>query len=302
MSKAETGYFARAMPSIDRDTCTGCGLCATVCGGEPLVLKDKRVEIDPSAAMGCLGCGQCAAICPTGSITVTGRELSPGDIFELPSKSLKASPQQLEALLLPRRSIRHFKEEDVPKELVDKIISISSSAPMGIPPSQVGIVVFNGRDKVKGLSEDVVASMNRIMKIMTPTMLALYRPFIKKEDYEGLKEFILPLGRAIERERARGRDPILYGAPVALLFHRSPYAEAADPSIAATYAMIAAESFGLGTCMIGLVGVFMERDKKLMKKYGIPRGNKPGIVLLIGKPKVSFKRGIRRRFDSVSYA
>ncbi len=302
MPRAGKGYFERAVPSINQETCTQCGLCATVCGGEPLVLRDKRVQIDPNAALGCLGCGQCAAVCPTGSITVNGRTLSPKDIVDLPTQSAKATPEQLEALLLPRRSIRHFRNEEVPRALVERIVSLAAEAPMGIPPSQVGIVIFQGRDKVKAFSDEVVRSLGRTMRMLNPATLALFRPFISRADYQGLKEFVLPLGKAIEREQEQGRDPVLYGAPVAMLFHRSPYAEPADPAIAATYAMLAAESFGLGTCMIGLVGAFMERDKKLLKKYGIPKGNRLGLVLLIGHPAVHFKRGIRRRFDSVAFA
>src|SRR5512137_2630238 len=103
MPKVDKGYFERATPSINRETCTGCGLCTTVCGGEPLVLREKQVEIDPNASLGCLGCGQCMAICPTGSITINGRNLSPSDMFDLPLESAQATSQQLEALLMPRR-------------------------------------------------------------------------------------------------------------------------------------------------------------------------------------------------------
>src|SRR5512137_932964 len=136
MPKADKGYFARATPTVDRKTCTDCGLCAKVCGGEPLVLREKKVEIDPNASLGCLGCGQCMAVCPTGSITINGRNLSPRDMFDLPRESAMATPQQLEALLTRRRSIRHFRKEEVSRELVDRILDMSTAAPMGIPPSQ----------------------------------------------------------------------------------------------------------------------------------------------------------------------
>lgn len=302
MSKKAKGFYARAVPSINRETCTDCGLCTGVCGGEPLVLRGDRVEIDSEAVMGCLGCGQCVAICPNGSITVSGRGLSPGDVIDLPPRSSKATADQLEALLLPRRSIRHYKDQEVSRELVDRIISVATTAPMGIPPSQVGIVVFHGRAKVKAFSDDVLTSIRRMMKMMTPVTMAFFRPFIKKADYEAYKEFLMPLGKVIENEMANGRDALLYGAPVALLFHSSPYADPADSTIAATYAMIAAESLGLGTCLIGMVAPFMGRDKKLMEKYKIPKGDKLNIVLILGSPGVDFKHGIRRRLASVAFA
>ena len=49
----------------------------------------------------------------------------------------------------------------------------------------------------------------------------------------------------------QGVDWFFYDAPLALYFYASPYADPADPLIPATYAMLAGESLGLGTCMLG---------------------------------------------------
>lgn len=240
-------------------------------------------------------------ICPTESIAVNGRNMSPKDILDLPPKSARATAEQLESLLLPRRSMRKYKEKEVDREIVDRIIQIASTAPMGIPPSEVGILVLHGRDKVKEFSSDVMATIERTMKFVNPITMTLFRPFMKKATYEGFKEFVLPIGELMVKESRSGGDFVLYGAPVALLFHCSPYADPADCYIAATYAMIAAESLGLGTCMIGIVAPFLVRDKKLMAKYRIPRNNKPSIALILGYPVISYKHGVRRRFASVSY-
>ncbi|MGQ9588539.1 MAG: nitroreductase family protein [Thermoplasmata archaeon] len=264
-------------------------------------MLEAEFEIDPEPALGCFGCGQCMMTCPTGSITVSGRDLSPKDMLHLPPISSCATADQLESLLLRRRAVRHFRHEDADREAVDRDVLIASTAPMGIPPSQVGIVVLHGRDRVKAFSDDVLVTIERSMKFMNPVMMALARPFMKKAHYESFREFVLPLARIFEKERARGGGPLLYGAPVALLFHCSPYADRADCYIAATYAMIAAESLGLRTCMIGMVAPFLVHDKRLMKKYGVPKGNKPTIVLIMGHPSIDFKWGVRRRFASVSY-
>lgn len=294
-------YFKRASPVIDKDKCNDCGLCAKLCGGQPLLHVDGRVVIDPDSALGCMGCGQCMAICPTGAITVTGRGLSAESVLELPPKESLPSAEQLESLMVSRRSIRNFKQAEVDRKVVDRVLRIASTAPMGIPPSEVGIVVFHGLDKVKGFSEDVRSAMTRMMKMFTPVTMPFFRLFMSKADMESIREFVLPLKRAMDKDKTGEEDQLLYGAPVALLFHRSPYAEPADCHIAATYAMLAAESMGLGTCMIGLVSPFVGRDKKLMRKYGIPKGNEPSLVLLMGHPGVRFKRGLKRDFSSVTY-
>lgn len=301
MGNKNQGYFKRAIPIIDGDKCNNCGMCAKLCGGQPLLLADGKVVIDANSALGCMGCGQCMAICPTGAISVTGRGLSADAIMELPPKGTQTTTEQLESLLVSRRSIRSYKPIEVERNVVDRVLQMASTAPMGIPPSEVGIVVFHGRDRVKAFSDDMQTAITRMMKLFNPVTLLLFRAFMSKAEIESIKEFVVPIKRVMEEDKAKGGDPLLYGAPVALLFHRSPYSEPADSHVAATYAMLAAEAMGLGTCMIGLVSPFLVRDKKLMRKYGIPKGNEPMIVLLMGHPGVRFKKGLRRSFSSVDY-
>ncbi len=55
-----------------------------------------------------------------------------------------------------------------------------------------------------------------------------------------------------------GINYVTYDAPATIYFYGSPYCDYADPIIAATYAMLAAESLGLGTCMIGGIHPFLQ--------------------------------------------
>jgi nitroreductase len=94
----------------------------------------------------------------------------------------------------------------------------------------------------------------------------------------------------------------MYDAPLALYFYGSPYTDPADPIIAATYAMLAAESLGLGTCMLGAIHPFIQSGKaadKFRKKQGIRFKSKEGLFLIIGHAKVKFKQGINRSFANV---
>lgn len=54
---------------LDKDTCIGCGLCATVCPHRIFELQDKKAEIVDFNA--CIECGACAMNCPVKAITVT---------------------------------------------------------------------------------------------------------------------------------------------------------------------------------------------------------------------------------------
>jgi nitroreductase len=102
-------------------------------------------------------------------------------------------------------------------------------------------------------------------------------------------------------EKEKGNDYLLYDAPLAIYFHVSPYADPLDPVIAATYAMISAETLGLGTCMIGTVAYGFKYSKKLKQKYGIPARNQQGIMLIMGYPAIKYQRGIRRSLAQVTY-
>ena len=53
---------------LDRDKCTGCGLCTQVCGHAVFALDGKVVQILEKD--GCMECGACAMNCPVKAVTV----------------------------------------------------------------------------------------------------------------------------------------------------------------------------------------------------------------------------------------
>ncbi|MBI5187116.1 MAG: nitroreductase family protein [Nitrospinae bacterium] len=182
---------------------------------------------------------------------------------------------------------------------IDRVLRAASTAPMGIPPSDVGVVVFHGREKVRAFATDMAEVFGKSRWLGSPAFLAMLRPFMGKAMYEFLKNFVAPLVQLTLECREKGIDSLFYDAPAALLFHQSPYADPADSHIAATYAMIAAESMGLGGCLIGTVAPFMNMNKRVKAKYVAPDGNKAGIVYVLGYPAFHFQKGVRRRFASV---
>lgn len=102
----------------------------------------------------------------------------------------------------------------------------------------------------------------------------------------------------------KGEDMVTYNAPAAIYFYGSPYCDPADPLIAATYAMLAAESLGLGSCMLGAVHPFLQSGsgvRDFRTKYRIRCKSREGLVLIIGYPGVRYHSGIRRTFANVDY-
>ena len=102
----------------------------------------------------------------------------------------------------------------------------------------------------------------------------------------------------------KGENIVTYDAPLALYFYGSPYVDPADPLIAATYAMTAAESLGLGTCMIGGVHPFIQSGKaaeNFRQKYGIRYKSREGLIVIIGYPRVKYHQGLTRTFANIDY-
>lgn len=287
--------------TIDYAVCNACGLCIEVCKGMPLYMENGRVEVDQSILFGCIGCGQCAAVCPKMCITVEGRELHPGDLIKLPPREARASYDQFLGMLQNRRSCRAFKDREVEPEVIQQILDAVATAPMGLPPSEVEVLVLDGFAAVREFAGDMIDVFQAKKWFFSPLMITMMRPFTGKEVADLMRSFMAPLPGFFAGKMAIGEDWLLYGAPLAMYFSAAPTSDPMDFGVAGTYAMLAAESLGLGTCMIGTVGPFMKYKSKINQKYGIPTENNHGIMVIFGYPRIKYTRGIKRTLAKVDY-
>jgi nitroreductase len=244
------------------------------------------------------------AVCPEGAIQVKGRFLSPDDLFTLRDHPGKTDFGSLLQLLESRRSIREFREQPVPGETIALIISAAQTAPMGIPPSDVNLLVMNGKEKVRQFSRDFCSLLDKNRWMVSWWFIAVMSLFYDKKTMLFYRKFMRPLFDIYIDSMNSGTDYVTYDAPVAIYFYGSPYCDPADTVIAATYAMTAAESLGLGTCMLGAIHPFLQNGSaagKFRKKYNIRFKSREGLVLILGYPKVKYDKGIRRTFANVDF-
>jgi ferredoxin len=291
--------------TIITEKCNGCGLCVSVCSDSTLEISDVTVKIsDNNSVFGCIACGHCMAVCPTGAIRINGRTLSPDDVFVLPLLQEAAGYSQLMSLLQRRRSIREFQDRAPDRATIDKIIETARTAPMGLPPSDVNVLVFDSKEKVNAFVSDYSYFLKGMKWFVSGWFLTLMRPFWGKANDEMFRDFIRPLFDVYSPEQLKKQNYVTYDAPLAMYFYGSPYTDPADPIIAATYAMLAGESLGLGTCMLGAIHPFIQsgkKAKKLREKYGIRYPSREGLFVIFGYPKVKYIKGIKRSFASVTF-
>jgi len=179
-------------------------------------------------------------------------------------------------------------------------VKTAAAGPMGIPPWDVGCVCMSGRSRVRELAGEIIRGYEGFLKVFKPWLLTLMRPFVRPATYEQFRYFIRPLAQKYVECWREGRDVLFYDAPAVMVFHHSPYADLADATIACVYAMLAAESLGLGTTIIGAAAPILQRNRALCRRLGIPEGSKPAIALILGYPATQFRRAVKRSLMPVN--
>jgi ferredoxin len=289
--------------SIDVKKCTGCGLCDTVCSDYNFVIENWKARLSDNPMFGCIGCGHCMAVCPKGAINIEGRTLSSGDLFELPQQKNSTTYSQLLTMLQRRRSIREFKDKKVEKDLIDIILAAAVTAPMGIRGSDVIVLVDDSSEKVRAFAEDYCLYLEGMKWFVSDWFLTMMRPFWGKANDELFRGFMKPMFTGFIDSMKKGINLVNYDAPLSMYFYGSPYCDPADPLIAATYAMLAAESLGLGTCMLGAIHPMIQsggKAKKFRQKHDIKYKSREGLFVIFGYPAVKYNKGVKRTFASVT--
>lgn len=291
----------KAEITILTENCTGCGRCVDVCSDRSLTLTDHKASPGTDSIFGCIGCGQCMTVCPTDAIRIHGRFTKPEDVFVLPPNDKTADYEPFLSLLQRRRSVRQFQDKVVDAEIIEKILDAARTAPMGLPPSDVNVLILDSKEKTHAFAKDFCQYLAGMKWFVSNWFLALMRPFWGKANDEMFRGLIKPLFRVYTEGMQQGRNLVNYDAPLAMYFYGSPYCDPADPVIAATYAMIAGESLGLGTCMLGSVHPLIQNGKKAKKfreDHKIKFKSREGLFVIFGYHNLHFNKGIRRTFAS----
>ena len=282
---------------VDRAKCTKCGACLEICPDYLVRDKDGYPVAHPEAFKGCIQCGRCMMKCPSGAIEIKGEDCDATHLRPLPS--VLPDFESVRALLLKRRSIRKFKPDPIPRETIDAILAAAATAPVGLPPSEVKVLVFHGKESVRTFTLELTGEMSRLIRMMNPLVRGLMKLFMRPARYRVIRDFVLPLFKTIVQKHEKGTDRLFYDAPAVLVFYGTELAEEEDVTIAATTAVFAAEALGLGTCFVGPVSHLFNGSAGLKKKYGLLSGEKVVSTLVLGVPNETSLRAFQRNFKAI---
>lgn len=250
---------------INHDLCIGCGKCVKDCVSEKIKLVDGKAQFMYEK---CIQCGHCFAICPVNAVTMTNyesaEEISPVDIMEFDSNKLLLA-------LKSRRTIRQFKNEDIPDEMIKKIIEAGRYCPTGTNAQDFSFTVI--KKSLPRIEKEAVKVFRLAQKTASP--FSKYLRNITIDDNFFFK-----------------------GAPVVIVVSGKGTTSAC---LASSYMELMAESMGLGVLYSGFLVGASKLSHKISTMLGTKKGHSPVTALVIGWPDVEYKRIPPRNEAEVNY-
>ncbi|WP_430734625.1 nitroreductase family protein [Halodesulfovibrio aestuarii] len=266
---------------VDTDKCIKCGECAQDClygiigmDDYPFIHEEKEEK--------CIGCQHCLAVCKTGALSILGKD--PAN-----SASIKGglpAPNQMETLILSRRSIRRYKKEGVDPELIHHMLHVVDHAPTAVNQRQNRLTVIDNPEFMDKLREQATAAALKVIREGNlPKGLERTADFLK-----GCED---------------GKDIIFRNAPHLLVASapKDALAPMADCHIAMSYFELLANSHGLGTVWDGIAkAVLTMIAPELLELIGIPEDHTVVCVMAFGKPAVKYHRAVQHSDQDIHRA
>lgn len=248
---------------VDKDKCIGCKMCDKDCPMLNIKIDNKKADIK---SQDCIKCGHCTAVCPKGAISISGYSEAPVEIKEQP----KVDSEKLYNAIKFRRTIRHFKKEDIDREIIDKILEVGRYTPTAKNDQDVSYIILDNKLKE---AESIAV---KFFKKIQPFVGIFYKPAKTMEIDE---------------------DFFFKKAPIAIVVVSK---NKINGSLAASNMTLMAESYGLGVLYSGFFSVAANKSRALRKLLEIKK-SEVVTTLVLGYPNVRYYRNAQKEDAKVKY-
>jgi len=257
---------------VDAEKCTQCDACVNDCPSEIIHRTGTVPEATTSAEGTCFECQHCLAVCPTGAISIFG--LKPENSLPLRDGAIP-SYQQMKTFVRGRRSVRQFRDEDVPSTLIDELLTDLAHVPTGCNDRDLIFSIVPNRKAIGILRENVIQVIEA-----------------KQKTGAELHEFVTGIAQAY---RDAGKDVLFRGAPHLLIVSPGEKARCAqeDVVLSLAYFELLAQSAGLGTTWCGLIKLIADMVPETYKLLDLAPGTY-FYAMMFGKPAVNYARTVQR--------
>jgi nitroreductase len=184
-------------------------------------------------------------------------------------------------IIKTRRSIRRYKEKDVPDELLEKIIEAGRWSPSGDNGQPWRFIIVRDSETKKALGKIAAEGSGR-------RFTAEYFTGRMQERFEGLKDPDKK-DKAYKKLTSGEVSSFLANAPVIIIVcaKLDVWDVSYDSAMATQNMVLMAHALGLGSCVVVAPVSDMRDDIKVMKLLKIPHGYKIIAPLAVGYPDES---------------
>ena len=272
------------MMVVDKDKCIGCGLCVTDCFPKDIELVDGKARFNNVT---CIKCGHCIAICPTNAVSI--EEYDMNEVLDYDKEKFSIEPDTLLNFIKFRRSVRQFKQKQVEEEKIIKIIEAGRFTETGGNSQDVSYTVL--RENLGEVRELTLKSLNdmgeHLLANMTPKT-RVYRRYAKMW-VQMYKDYC---------ENPNSPDLIFFKAPAVIVISSNLPVNGA---LAASNMALMANALGLGTVFSGFFTKAVNDTKELRELAQIKRNKEVVACMMLGYPKVSYKRTVPRKLADICW-
>nr|WP_320132041.1 nitroreductase family protein [uncultured Holophaga sp.] len=262
---------------IDPELCTRCGLCVSDCPVRIISQEQKGIPfVEGPKESRCIHCQHCLAVCPVAALSIDG--LQPAD--SQPTTGLP-SFEAMDHLVRSRRSIRHYRRENVDPALLSRILASLAHVPTGTNAQQ--------------LTFRLIDDLGVMERFRQQTIEAL----IRADAAGDIPDRYVVLRNAHQAFTKYGIDILFRGAPHLLVVSAPPHVSTPQQDVdlaLATFELLA-QSAGLGTVWSGFACYALETAPELKTLLGLPRDH-AYYAMPFGLPAVRHPRTVQREHSA----
>ncbi len=148
---------------IDYEKCSNCGTCLTACPLPGYFYSRKEGEdkvIYDSLGKKCLMCGQCISQCPEEAILF--KDMGESYTFDGIQDIESFAPyEKIVNFLAACRSTRRYKKQEVPKEILEKVIRAMSYAPTGMNMRSENFTIISDKETLITLADAILEELQK---------------------------------------------------------------------------------------------------------------------------------------------
>jgi nitroreductase/NAD-dependent dihydropyrimidine dehydrogenase PreA subunit len=285
------------MIEIDKEKCTNCMSCLSICPNYVFkVISDsgngKEVVIQyPSQ---CYACGHCISICPVGALS---HEQLPHESFE-ELQPVEISSEAMRNLILSRRSVKNYKQDPVPDDVVEHLLEAAIHAGTSSNGQTEQFIVVKDQEFLMELEKLVVDVLwNAGLKylggdgLITKLLTRKYG----KEMIGQYRNYHFMIKHRRENDEIRGM--VFRNAPLVIIAHsiKTNLLGAPNCSVAIRNIELLAQTMGLGACWTGLLVAAAEKSRRVNAFLELEKNRQIQGALMVGYPKHKYTRMIPRK-------